>query len=768
MISVRDPQDISRPRKLPSLYFLFLISGFSALIYQTAYQWLLGLFAGSDSLTVSIVVGAFLLGLGLGSVAASAYADRLSRRGALFAFAACELGIFGFAIFSKAVFYDLIFHRMIGLASSRPLIFLVAFLALLVPTILMGASLPLLSKAIVRGIDTAAANIAGLYGINTLGAAAGAFVSGFYLVGTFGYPATITLAGLLNLVAALGSIGLALSLPTQRSDQGRAANDRKPVALTAIGRWCLWLFISGFIAISLEIIWFRVLQVILVSTAYTFSLPLGLVLVGDALGILLGAYVLKRITDPWRAFFWLQGVITLGAIVGVWFVAPEFSRLFRPVIFWIFLHGFATLPASPVSVSALVAMAGLIALMVIPPSVLLGLSFPIAQKAIQDDPAVVGRRVGLIQFANILGNAAGSFVTGLVFLELLGTAGSLRLLAVLGALFVAALMIGEYWTAASARRQTVHALLLVGLATTVLVLPGGAQFYAPIHTAVPERSIVAEDRTGISLMEYETPVSGKLYMEGLAQSIVPFSAGHTMLGLLGPMVHPHPRTALIIGLGTGGTAYAAGARRTIESVKIVDILGSNYTAMRGFRALGGKTAVDGYLSDPRYQFVVGDARHVMFTDPATYDVIEADALYPQASNSGFLYSVEYFRRVRTRLNPGGICVQWAASWAPRITNSFLAVFPYVVERDHVLLGSDRPIDFDIETIVGRLTESDGGAYFAATAAPVDALVKSIRAEPIKLWAPDSPRDKDLDTDLFPKDEFYLNLRKIDLGWPFGS
>ena len=168
-----------------------------------------------------------------------------------------------------------------------------------------------------------------------------------------------------------------------------------------------------------------------------------------------------------------------------------------------------------------------------------------------------------------------------------------------------------------------------------------------------------------------------------------------VLGLLGPLVHPYPQSALIVGLGTGGTAYAAGSWRTIKRVKVVEILATQYAVMREFAALGGHTGVEKYFLDKRYELAVGDARHVLFTDPERFDLIEADAIYPHVSNSGFLYSVEYFRQLRSRLNPGGLCVQWGPT--PESETRFAEAFPYVldvvIDGLDVMVGSERPIKF---------------------------------------------------------------------------
>ena len=196
-------------RRRVALFGLFFLSGAAALIYQTAWHRLLGLFAGADTIAAALVVGAFLLGLGVGSLAGGFYADRLSRRAALIAFALCEVGIAAFAVLSPWLYYDVIYRELLPLSSSRAIIFGVVFAGLLWPTFLMGCSLPFLSKALVRQIAGSAKLIGWLYGLNTLGASVGAFVGGWFLIGTFGFDSAIYIGAVLNLIVATGGLMLA-------------------------------------------------------------------------------------------------------------------------------------------------------------------------------------------------------------------------------------------------------------------------------------------------------------------------------------------------------------------------------------------------------------------------------------------------------------------------------------------------------------------------------------------------------------------------------
>jgi predicted membrane-bound spermidine synthase len=229
IVAARLSAATSGPRPL-FLFLLFFVSGFSALVYQTAWQRMLGLFGGSDSISAAIVVGAFLLGLGLGSLLASTFADRLTDHGAIFAFALCEASIAAFAIGRKVIFYDFLFSQMAAIADSRALVFLVAFLVLLIPTLLMGLSLPLLPKGIVRNIETASERISWLYGVNTLGAAAGALVAGCFIIGAVGYEATIKFAAAVNLLVGGGALILAIGFRA-----GGSKSNLRPIATLEAG-----------------------------------------------------------------------------------------------------------------------------------------------------------------------------------------------------------------------------------------------------------------------------------------------------------------------------------------------------------------------------------------------------------------------------------------------------------------------------------------------------------------------------------------------------
>jgi hypothetical protein len=279
----------------------FFVSGFSALLYQVVWQRLLGLFAGSDVRSVTIVTGAYLAGLGVGSLLGSLYADRLTSRQAVRVFALCNLGVALFGFLSRLLFYDLLFVELSALARFPAVMMVTVFVSLLWPTSLMGLSLPLLSRAVTQQVGQAAGRVGWLYGVNTLGAGIGSLTTGWYLAGTYGYEVTVHAGGLLSVIACL----VALVAAGYCEAEGPAESSQTPGSVAVLPRervpgriwgWCLLVCASGFISISLELVWFRLLDVVLQSNAYTFGHFLSFILAAYGLGswLRVGARVASR------------------------------------------------------------------------------------------------------------------------------------------------------------------------------------------------------------------------------------------------------------------------------------------------------------------------------------------------------------------------------------------------------------------------------------------------------------------------------------------
>ncbi len=738
--------------------FLFFASGFAALTYQVIWQRLLTLATGLDLFAVTIIVAVFLAGIGLGNLVGGALADRLAPARRFVAFAAAEFVIAGFALISPWLLGDVLQSGAAASLGSRGAL-LVGGSLLLLPTFCMGVTLPLLARTVSDRLLDVPKWVGGLYGWNTLGAAAGAFLGTAFLVRNLGYGAALAWAAALNGTAGLVALGLAARTgPAPQVPADRAVAPDPPATGTTPVRNLFGLyFLSGFIALSLELIWFRVLGVTLKSTAFTFPLLLATYLAGVGAGSLLTRHAAASSREPLLVFLRLQSAIPLYAglsvavLIGLLGMAGDtgLSALQQ------YLASYEPIPFNfdfgALSRGQLALYLGLPALLVLLPTLLMGASFPYLQRAAHSSVATVGRRVGQLQAANVAGCVLGVVLTGAVFLNVLGTTGALRLLVLLAAPFL--------WLAASARRGRPGTAGLVALllpAGVALLVPGQAAFWSALHGTGPERSIVAEDGTGLSVLvndrsDFRGPTT--VFVNGLGQSFVPFGGGHTTLGLVPALLHPAPVDVAVIGLGSGDTLYASSARPETRRIDSIEINGAQLPTLRELAARTGYGGLSRLLEDPRVQHITGDGRRHLLDATRRYDIIEADALRPTSAFAGNLYSREYFQLLRQRLKPGGLAVTWVPT--PRTLETFRAVFPHVARFDFVLVGSNEPIVVVRDDIQRRARLPQVEQHFLAAdlnlAPYVAALLRDY--QPLPQGAPQNLAG--YNTDLFPRDELGL-------------
>lgn len=744
-------------RIVVGLSIIFFVSGFAALLYQVVWQRMLGLLSGSDVRSVTIVTSAFLGGLGMGSWLGGRLADRLDSTGAIRAYGLCNLGIAAFAVISKWLFYDVLFRQVGELTTSDTLALVIAFASLLCPTVLMGLSLPLLARAIVKTMTVAAHRISILYGINTLGAAVGALLTGWLLVGTFGMDWTLMIGAALSLAAGGSALWLSRGQnDVARSFEGPVMAPRPEPMSSAIWLWCALVFIAGFMSVSLEIIWFRVLDVTLKSNAYTFAFVLFVYLLGDGVGSLIGARAIRFIRRPRAVFLAFQVAIATCALVSVYLLAWLAERS-------AFLHSYVTqydglslFVHAPLAVVGLYFMASMVLMGL--PVLLGGFNFPISQLAVQRSFGTVGRHVGMIKVANISGNTVGSIVTGLIVLQAWGTNGALRIIGLLGLVFCLAVVVEQSRTLKSISLGPV--LVAVGLSVVWLIYPDNTWLWSRLHGQQSDEAFfLAEDSTGVAAIRQPPDRPSTLFANGQGQSRAPFTLQHIVLGVLPALVHPAPEQVFVIGIASGGTPYAAGINPATRRVVAVEIVGAELDLLKVYaqQPFAGSAIVQRLLADSRYEFVIGDGRRELIRTDQRFDIIEADAIPPVASHSGMLYSFEYFESARARLADGGLMTQWRAT--PRVERTFRQVFPYGANiGNFVLLGSNAPVDFDRQAVLARLQAPGLSRYLTgATVEGIEAVRKWISEASIDLWTPDTARDVlDVNTDLLPKDEFYLN------------
>ena len=397
------------------------------------------------------------------------------------------------------------------------------------------------------------------------------------------------------------------------------------------------------------------------------------------------------------------------------------------------------------------------AVLIGPPTIIAGFSFPLLQRVVQRDLAFLGRRTGILLAANIFGGTLGALLTGWWLLEVAGTAGTLKILFALSALF-GLLAIDELRLRRGFAIGLAAAVGALTLAVVLITMPGGELLWARLHGTTPDQIVHGEDGSGLALLRSEAGATARtmVFANGIGQSWIPYGDIHTVLGALPAFVHPHPRSAALIGLGSGDTLYALAGRQELQRITSIEIVGPQLdTLLRFTRRRHYYPPILSLEGDARISHVVGDGRSFLKRSRERYDIIEADALRPHSAFAGNLYSDAYFSLLRDRLNPGGLAVTWAPT--PRIVRTFVKVFPYVWQHGQVLMGSDQPIVVDREAIVDRLTQFRVTSHFEWAGVEVYPLLRPYIAGGWREYAPSYDRSAidDINTDLFPRDEFNL-------------
>jgi spermidine synthase len=764
-------------------FIVFFVSGFAALLYQVIWQRLLVFFSGADVYSVTLIVTTFMAGLGLGNLVGGYVADRLSRRTNLVMFIAAELAIMMFGLLSKGFFYDFLYTRHPELGQSSWLLWIVLFCSLLWPTFFMGVSLPLLVKALTRDVREAAPTIGRLYGINTLGAAIGALVTTWILLPQLGLEQSLKVGAALNFACAGGLVLFVISMREQADASPVTAElgqqepnpSLPPTTESAgftFGTWLLLYVLSGFIALSLEILWLRLLTVMLKCTAFAFGTMLAIYLGGVGLGAIAGTQFVRKSRRPVSVFLALQTLVAVFAGVAIVLLVsptaesliPNLSTYFAvrdPLNVSLALNGIlawwqnqAVPPETLAETGRLILFLVVVPLvLILPATTLMGLSFPYLQKAVQHDIDKIGRRVGALQVANILGCMAGASLTGLTLLNQFGTAVTLKIVLGLASIFAALWLRNIFRT-----RIGSVAFAPAFIAIAWVALPSAPTLWSRLHGAPPSRVVFAEDGSGLSLMRDDGTESNPyitVFVNGLGYSWIPYGDIHTVLGALPLLVHPDPRDIAVIGLGSGDTTFSIGGRPEVESIRCIEILRPQLANLRQLVQTHPDPGVLKLLEDKRMQHLSGDGRAYLMRTELRFDIIEADAQWPTTAYAGNFYSREYFELVKSRLKVGGFAVTWAPT--ERTHQTFLSVFPYVLRfGDNVDVGSSQPISFDPAKVSAEGQEKFVHDYFAEAGIDVDAMIKDyLQPGKVTPYGPDAtrPGPADINTDSFPRDEF---------------
>ncbi len=711
---------------------LVFLSGFSALVYELLWFRQLGLVFGNTVQAASTVLAAYMLGMAGGAALAAGHTGCL--RKPLRTFVLLELGIgVSAAILPTcfAVVQNSGWLAVFGVCSGNEIVlprFGLSLALLLAPTLLMGATLPVLASGFLHDRKHFGAQLGHLYGINTLGGVAGVLCAGFYGLPVWGIRGTTQAAIGVNLAVALLAMGLNRTAPAPHRSLTLAATVESLPSTTRSFRGILLAAaaLCGFLALAFETVWFRALILVFGSTTYSFSLMLAVFLAG----IGLGAALLGRLADRCR-----QPVVLLVAAqvgVGLWTLGSLYMFPAAPGLFLEYLVHTQFTWIGLVVGKTLAAVAFLF-----PLAFLFGISFATVASCMRAENVSAARAVGMASMANTAGAAIGATIAGFCLLPWLGLAKSVMLLALLAlalAAFIALAARAAMWL----RVLAACVVLAAGLWVCAwpprwepLMLSAGAHF-APWNYVEGKRITLREHLRNERLLFYREGVSvtvsvtqtvdeklffcsdGKVEADTSPRSMVL----QRMIGHLPMLCHPAPKRVLNIGLGAGVTLGAL-ACHAPEALEVAEIEPAVTNVAMLWSAWNGAV-----LSHPNLRLHVNDGRNHLLVTTSRYDVITSDPFEPVMAGAGNLYTVEHFALARRRLAPGGIMGQFlplyelSAEDLRIIMRSFMHVFPHAAifftGYDTILLGFTEGAGIDMAVIARNASRPVVRESLAAT------------------------------------------------------
>ncbi len=663
---------------------------------------LLALVFGVTVYAASTVLAGFMAGLGLGSLVAGRLAARVTRPLAAFGIAEALVGV---TAFISPLLLDALAQGWKTIHPSLPdslalitvIRFVVAFLVLIVPTSLMGSTLPLVIKSAVARQDRVGGRIGLLYAINTTGAIIGALLAGFYLISEVGVELSFRMAAATNVVIGIVAIVAAYCMPPQSEAEGtqrqqeirRSGEHYAPDLLASCDpsqrRVVLWtFFVSGVMSLALEIIWFRMLVVFLRPTAYAFTIMLACVLAGIAAGSAIAAPLL-RLRVRWLPVLAVIQASTGIAAVLSFNVLTRTQALIDVAAPWFERIGLNPYLA-PLVASSLAAM--------LPTTLLLGLAFPIGLSLwAGDDPnKETSRRVGAFYSLNVFGAILGSILAGFVLLPALGTRYSLIAVSALATASSIAL-------ALSMRKTNPPRAMTIAIVAPMLFLMAARIAVDPFDVAFKrfhggETLLWRQEGVQTTVAVHERGGSRPMrimYLDGNHQANDSDATAfiHHRIGALPVMLHQAPTTALVVGLGGGATPGAV-ARHNVD-VDVVELSAAVVGGSEFFKRINFDL-----LARPNVHLRVDDGRNFLMMARKQYDVITADIILPRHAGAGSLYSKEYYELVRAALADGGLAMQWnggdSATEYKLLLRTFTSVFPHTTlwADGGLMLGSTRP------------------------------------------------------------------------------
>ncbi len=730
----------------------FFLSGATGLIYEVLWARMLGLVFGATTLAVSTVLAAFMGGLAIGSGLAGRRGAAVKRP--IRAYGLIEIGIALYALAVPFLFtfvdnlYAIIWQQFHpGFFAFSLWRFLLSCVMLLIPTALMGATLPILSAALLNSSGPRSTSITRLYTRNLAGAICGTIVAGFFLLPTFGVRATIYIAALINILIGIVSIVADRRMETQ-SSPGKDhaitnAEHPQPVEISpsATGDARFWMacaFISGFVTIATQVAWTRLLTMIVGSSTYAFSIVVALFLMGLSAGSFVIART-RRAAKLRETVLWVE-LLTAGSIFLSLIITNQIPGLLINAGLRFQISSWAGLLTLQILS---------VALLILLPAFFMGMVMPLVlvwAGSKRNDESV--RLVGRSYAVNTLGAIAGAFIAGFVLVPKLTTRFTIIFAAVLCVVVAGT----AYQPKADARDRDLRRAIAAGLTLTLILL----LFLAAPRLNLADLSIGAYD----SLVRVLAKSRGTVE-DGTAQrqgpeihQLLMYEEGPTatvsvrkdwditsmaingrtnasdredmptqvMLGQLPLLLAPRLNNALIVGYATGVTAGAI-LQSPIESVECIELEPATVNGSRYFEHVNNRP-----LNDPRLHLIIDDARTYLRVISTRYDMIVSEPSHPWVPGVANLFTREFFQLGRDRLNDDGIFVQWVQIYQlstdslRSVLATFHETFPYVLVfrvqgawkgKDLLLVGSKNLLTLD------RIKERIGESRIAAELASVN-------------------------------------------------
>jgi spermidine synthase len=719
------------------LLILFAASGCAGLIYELVWFQMLQLVIGSTAVSLGALLAAFMGGMCLGSILLPRCVT--STYEPLRFWAVLEVGIAGLGV--AVVFAVPWLAKVYAAVAPGGLVGvlvrgLLCALCLLPPTVLMGATLP----AIARLAETTRSGVKWmglLYAANTIGAVFGSLLAGFYLLRVYDvFTATYVAAGI-NGIVAIACLGLAgvrkagrADSPSQPMEAGsaKAAGSETP----PYQRSCHWpvyvtIGLSGLCALGAEVVWTRLLSLMLGGTTYTFSIILAVFLSGLGIGSAVGALVARRSTRPAVALCVCQWLLAVAIAWAAWALA-------RSLPFW---------PINPSLAHNvwLVFQVDLVRCLwaVLPAASLWGATFPLALAAAAQPGGDPAELVGKLYAANTIGAILGALGTSVLLVPWLGTQQTQRALLALSAAGGMVVMVWELWPLFESRRvratngwlklSSQQAVLTVAvcaitalLAWSVRPVPGLLVAHGRELPTKADAGIVLYVGEGMNASIAVTELDGGVRMFHVSGKVEASSDQQDMrlqrmLCHIPALLHADPRSVLVVGFGAGVTAGSFLVHPGVERISICEIEPLIPRAVAGYFSKENYDVVQ----NPRVRFIYDDARHFILTTREKFDVITSDPIHPWVKGAASLYTKEYFELCKQHLNPGGMVSQWVPLYETSLAAvkseiaTFFEVFPegtvWANENagagyDLVLLGQAEPLEVDVETMQQRLRRPD--------------------------------------------------------------